>query len=65
MFISYQTNLLIDQFHPLQALDLIKHYDNKYVEYDLKADAEELKHEAENVPLYFQKPCFMALLAPV
>lgn len=35
------------------------------VEHDLKADAEELRHEAENVPTISQKTMFMALLAIV
>lgn len=33
------------------------------VEHDLKADAEELRHEAENVPTISKKTMFMALLA--
>jgi hypothetical protein len=35
------------------------------VEHDLKADAEELRHEAENVPTISKKTMFMALLAIV
>lgn len=35
------------------------------VEHDLKADAEELQHEAENVPTISKKTMFMALLAIV
>lgn len=35
------------------------------VEHDLKADAEELRHEAENVPTISKKTTFMALLAIV
>ncbi|MFN3904584.1 MAG: Na+/H+ antiporter family protein [Acinetobacter junii] len=35
------------------------------VEHDLKADAEEVRHEAENVPTISKKTMFMALLAIV
>ncbi|MFV5594115.1 Na+/H+ antiporter family protein [Acinetobacter junii] len=35
------------------------------VEHDLKADAEELRHEAENLPTISKKTMFMALLAIV
>lgn len=35
------------------------------VEHDLKADAEELRHEAENVPTISKKTMFMALIAIV
>lgn len=35
------------------------------VEHDLRADAEELRHEAENVPTISKKTMFMALLAIV
>lgn len=50
----------------VKTIDLDKPLRTKsQVEHDLKADAEELRHEAENVPTISKKTMFMALLAIV
>lgn len=50
----------------VKTIDLDKPFrTTSQVEHDLKADAEELRHEAENVPTISKKTMFMALLAIV
>ena len=50
----------------VKTIDLDKPLRTKsQVEHDLKADAEELRHEAENVPTISKKTMFMPLLAIV
>ena len=66
VFISYRKpREYVDRsISPVTSIDLDKPLRaTTQAEYDLKADAEELKHEAENVPYISKKTMLMALLA--